>query len=307
MNRLYSIPRLAGLIALLVTVPARAEEKLERGKDRIDVPAMGPGLWVHNLFQSNMVIQRDKPIRVWGWSEPGENVTVTFGGQSQSTTAAADRSWMAELPAMPANPEPRTIVIQGKDKKALHCELVERRGSSRKPCLLARSRGGLMAYNWAAEHPESVGGLAGIYPVCNLRSWPGLDKACGAYGLTVANSKSSWPSTTRLTAWLRSPECHPSRSDRRPSWIPDREELESASVLGFHARPCIGGKSRHRRGPSRSPADQTTKECNHAHAIGAIPLHPHRPAAGAAGRAARRRTEQTCPADQTQHRLHPRR
>ena len=42
-----------------------------------------------------------------------------------------------------------------------------------------------MLYNWAAEHPDSVGGIAGIYPVCNLRSWPGLDKACGAYGLTA--------------------------------------------------------------------------------------------------------------------------
>jgi predicted esterase len=67
---------------------------------------------------------------------------------------------------------------------AFYRELVERRGFSRKPCLLARSRGGLMHYNWAAEHPESVSGIAGIYPVCNLRSWPGLDKACGAYGLS---------------------------------------------------------------------------------------------------------------------------
>ncbi|HRZ53871.1 MAG TPA: glycosyl hydrolase [Candidatus Paceibacterota bacterium] len=69
---------------------------------------------------------------------------------------------------------------------ALYRELVERRGFSRKPCLLARSRGGLMLYNWAAEHAESVGGIAGIYPVCNLRSWPGVEKACAAYGLTAA-------------------------------------------------------------------------------------------------------------------------
>jgi pimeloyl-ACP methyl ester carboxylesterase len=69
---------------------------------------------------------------------------------------------------------------------ALYRELVERRGFSRKPCLLARSRGGLMLYAWAAEHPESVGGVAGIYPVCDLRSWPGLDTACGAYGLNSA-------------------------------------------------------------------------------------------------------------------------
>jgi hypothetical protein len=76
---------------------------------------------------------------------------------------------------------------------ALYRELVERRGFSRKPCLLARSRGGLMLYNWAAEHPESVSGIAAIYPVCNLRSWPGLDKACGAYGLTAAQLDEQLP------------------------------------------------------------------------------------------------------------------
>ncbi|MDE0837607.1 MAG: alpha/beta hydrolase, partial [Kiritimatiellae bacterium] len=36
---------------------------------------------------------------------------------------------------------------------ALYAELVEKRGMSPKACLLARSRGGLMLYNWAAEYP----------------------------------------------------------------------------------------------------------------------------------------------------------
>jgi pimeloyl-ACP methyl ester carboxylesterase len=53
-----------------------------------------------------------------------------------------------------------------------------------KASLLAQSRGGLMLYNWAAEHPDKVRCIAGIYPVCDLRSYPGLSKAAGAYGLT---------------------------------------------------------------------------------------------------------------------------
>jgi hypothetical protein len=69
---------------------------------------------------------------------------------------------------------------------ALYKELVTGRNFATKPVLLARSRGGLMLYNWAAENPDAVGGIAGIYPVCDLRSYPGLEKACGAYGLTRA-------------------------------------------------------------------------------------------------------------------------
>ena len=67
---------------------------------------------------------------------------------------------------------------------ALYTDLTKNRNFAPRPVLLARSRGGLMLYGWATEHPESVGGIAGIYPVCDLRSYPGLDKACGAYGLT---------------------------------------------------------------------------------------------------------------------------
>ena len=67
---------------------------------------------------------------------------------------------------------------------ALYKELAEKRRLAKKACLLARSRGGLMLYNWAVEHPDSVACIAGIYPVCDLRSYPGLKRACGAYGMT---------------------------------------------------------------------------------------------------------------------------
>ena len=71
----------------------------------------------------------------------------------------------------------------------LHQHLVSKRQFSSKPCLLARSRGGLMLYSWAVDHPELVSGVAGIYPVCNIASYPGLKRACGAYGLTEAELK----------------------------------------------------------------------------------------------------------------------
>jgi hypothetical protein len=69
---------------------------------------------------------------------------------------------------------------------ALYRELTENRGFAARPCLLGRSRGGLLVTSWAAENPDRIAGLAGIYPVFDLRSYPGLDKAASAYDLTPA-------------------------------------------------------------------------------------------------------------------------
>jgi hypothetical protein len=74
---------------------------------------------------------------------------------------------------------------------ALYNELTTKRNFSKKPVLLARSRGGLMLYCWAAENADKVGGVAGIYPVCNIASYPGLKRACGAYGMTEAELKTN--------------------------------------------------------------------------------------------------------------------
>ncbi|MEO6594569.1 MAG: hypothetical protein ABIP94_07435 [Planctomycetota bacterium] len=85
-------------------------------QDVVDVPAIGDGLCVHNLFQSNMVLQRDKPIRIRGWATPGEQVTVSFGGGQQQATAAEDRSWSVTLAAKPASSTPAVMTITGRDK-----------------------------------------------------------------------------------------------------------------------------------------------------------------------------------------------
>ena len=76
---------------------------------------------------------------------------------------------------------------------ALYRELTEKRALSKKPCLLARSRGGLMLYSWACENATNVNCIAGIYPVCNPASYPGLEKASGTYGLTVEALKEQLP------------------------------------------------------------------------------------------------------------------
>lgn len=66
---------------------------------------------------------------------------------------------------------------------ALYAELVSKRGFNSKPCLLGRSRGGLWASSWAIRNPDKVAGIAGIYPVFDLTTYPGLQKSAPAYGL----------------------------------------------------------------------------------------------------------------------------
>lgn len=57
-------------------------------------------------------------------------------------------------------------------KFTLFYEEMVKRGYSPKPILLGQSRGGMMTLAWAFRNPEKVKAWVGIYPVCNLASWP---------------------------------------------------------------------------------------------------------------------------------------
>ncbi len=66
-----------------------------------------------------------------------------------------------------------------------HGPLVDKLGLEEKAMLFPVSRGGLMHFNWAAEHPEGVRCIGAIYPVCSLASYPRLERAAKAYGMSV--------------------------------------------------------------------------------------------------------------------------
>ncbi len=50
------------------------------------------------IFTSKMVLQRNKPVPVWGEGNPGETVKVTFDGNTVQTTVDENGSWKVELP-----------------------------------------------------------------------------------------------------------------------------------------------------------------------------------------------------------------
>lgn len=65
------------------------------------------------LFSDNMVLQQEKPIRVWGFDVPGKEVTVSFNGQFKTTTADKEGQWRVELPAMKVDGRKHTLTATG--------------------------------------------------------------------------------------------------------------------------------------------------------------------------------------------------
>lgn len=65
------------------------------------------------FFASNMVLQRDTQVPVWGWANPGEQVTVTFAGQSKTAVADGTGRWEIKLDSMAANAAGTNLVATG--------------------------------------------------------------------------------------------------------------------------------------------------------------------------------------------------
>ena len=70
------------------------------------------------LFQPGMVVQRGKPIPVWGKADAGETVTVSINKKSYSVTADADGSWRIDLPKMKAG-GPYVLEVSGQESEAV--------------------------------------------------------------------------------------------------------------------------------------------------------------------------------------------
>src|ERR1700749_4234696 len=54
------------------------------------------------LIADKMVLQREMPLKLWGWATPSERIELRFAGRTYKTRAAADSSWEVKLPPMKA-------------------------------------------------------------------------------------------------------------------------------------------------------------------------------------------------------------
>jgi sialate O-acetylesterase len=122
------------------------------------VAADNPSLpFVSPMFGDNMVLQRGKPIRFWGWAKPGETVRVELAGHSANAKAGADGRWQAEVKS-PAPGGPYAVKISDAEQNVvLHEVLVGDvwlcGGQSNMELGLSRVRNGDAEIK-AADHPE---------------------------------------------------------------------------------------------------------------------------------------------------------
>jgi sialate O-acetylesterase len=63
-----------------------------------------------SIIGDNMVLQHGRKLPLWGWAQPGEEVTVTLGGTRCVSVAGADGRWMLHLPPhQPGGPLEMTV------------------------------------------------------------------------------------------------------------------------------------------------------------------------------------------------------
>ncbi|SEW42576.1 sialate O-acetylesterase [Chitinophaga arvensicola] len=71
-----------------------------------------------NVFGDNMVLQRDKPIPVWGWADKNEKITIRFNQQVTTVKADKNGQWKVLLQPEKAG-GPYTLSVNGKNNVTL--------------------------------------------------------------------------------------------------------------------------------------------------------------------------------------------
>ena len=76
-------------------------------------------------FADGAVLQRDAKVAIWGAAEAGEEVTVSFAGQSVRAVTGTNGSWRVDLEPMPACKEGRDLVVRSaQGSQTIHDVLV---------------------------------------------------------------------------------------------------------------------------------------------------------------------------------------
>lgn len=127
--------------------------------------------FVSPVFSDHMVLQRDKPNTIWGWTKPNTEVHLEVGGNGNQTLSGHDGRWSIQFTPPPAG-GPYTVVLDGPERLELRDVLVGDvwlcSGQSNMEFSLARSNGGDEAIK-SADRPGirlfSAASQVGYHPL----------------------------------------------------------------------------------------------------------------------------------------------
>ncbi len=94
--------KIASILVYLAVTPCFAQVKLP------------------SIFSDSMILQRDSPVKVWGWASSGEKVTVQWDKKKYSTNADKEGKWALTLAAMPTDGRAHTLTVRGKNTLTFH-------------------------------------------------------------------------------------------------------------------------------------------------------------------------------------------
>ena len=82
------------------------------------MPPSGPPSF-SPLFGDHAVLQRDKPVPIWGTAAPGEPISVRFQGQCKTTITGPDGSWRVCLEPLAASASPADLEVAGQERRVV--------------------------------------------------------------------------------------------------------------------------------------------------------------------------------------------
>ena len=159
------------------------------------------------IFADGIVLQRDQPIPVWGWTRPGDEVVARLGASSARARADARGAWRLQLPARRAGGPLQLLVRAGSDSVVLSNVLI--------------------GDVWVASGQSNM-------------EFQVASAANAAEAIAAAND-SSIRQFKVPNSWSNAPEEDLSGG----SWLPaDREHVGSFSAVAYffvrHLRPTVG-------------------------------------------------------------------
>ena len=148
-------------------------------------------------FTDNMILQRESKVPVWGFDEPGNEISVKFAGQTKTAVADKNGDWMVKLDPLQAAGEEQGLEVRNNRGKAILLkgvlvgEVWFSSGQSNMVWIAGKSMCNELARELASSKEDvpireiNVATVSALYPQKKATSEEGWKKASAASGFSA--------------------------------------------------------------------------------------------------------------------------